>query len=132
MLVEVAEVTPARVLLNLVRLFGVTSKFVPEIVTAVPGAPTVGVKPLIVGPPLAPEAVTVKEIELVAMPFGVVTVIGPVVAAVGTAVTICVAVAELTVAFVPWKATVSWLEFVLNAVPLIVTLVPTGPLCGVK
>ena len=73
----------------------------PEIVTAVPGAPTVGVKLAIVGPPLAPEAVTVNDVELVALPFGVVIVIGPVVAAVGTVVAICVAVAELTVALVP-------------------------------
>ena len=132
MLVEVAEVIPAKATLNLVRSFAATSKFVPEIVTAVPDAPIVGVKPVIVGDPLPPGAVTVKDAELVAVPFGVVIVICPVVAPVGTVVTICVAVAELTVAFVPWKTTVSWLEFVLNAVPLIVTLVPTGPLCGAK
>ena len=104
---EVAEVTVAKALLNLVLSFTAASKFVPEIVTAVPGAPIVGERLVIVGPPLAPEAVTVKDIELVAVPLGVVMLIGPVLEDVGTVVTICVAVAELTVAFVPWNATVS-------------------------
>jgi hypothetical protein len=107
MLVGLAELTAASPTLNFVRSYVAMSKFVPETVTAVPEAPIVGVKPVIVGAPLAPEAVTVKDIELVAVPLGVVIVIGPVVAPVGTVVTICVAVAELTVAFVPWKATVS-------------------------
>jgi len=86
MLVEVAEVTVAKNLLNSVRSFAAISKFVPEMVTAVPGVPIAGVKPLIVGAPLA--AVTVKDVELVAGPLGVVIVIGPVVAPDGTAVTI--------------------------------------------
>jgi hypothetical protein len=131
MLVEVAEVSPARTTLNLVLSFATTSKFVPEIVTAVPGAPVAGVNPVIVGAPLAPEP-TVKEVELFAVPFDVETVIAPVVAPVGTAATSCVALAEVTVATVPLNLTVFWAGVELNPVPLIVTLVPTGPLCGVK
>jgi hypothetical protein len=41
---------------------GVVSKFVPVIVTAVPGVPMVGVKPVIVGTPLL--AVTVNAVLL--------------------------------------------------------------------
>lgn len=106
MLVGVAEVTAASPTLNFVRSFAATSKFVPAIVTAVPGVPIVGVKLEIVGPPLAPAA-TVNGLALVAVPFGVVTAIVPVVAPAGTLVTSCVDVAELTVAFVPLTVTVS-------------------------
>jgi hypothetical protein len=52
------------------------------IVTAVPGGPLDGVNPLIVGGGL----VTVKLPLLVAVPFGVVTLIGPLLAPVGTVV----------------------------------------------
>ena len=55
-------------------------KFVPLIVTMVPAGPLVGVKPVIVGA-LAP---TVKLLALVAVPPGVVTLSGPVVAPAGT------------------------------------------------
>jgi hypothetical protein len=55
-------------------------KFVPLIVTLVPAGPLVGVKPVIVGA-LAP---TVKVLALVAVPVGVVTLTGPVVAPAGT------------------------------------------------
>ncbi|MFZ0747964.1 MAG: hypothetical protein WAM70_01295, partial [Pyrinomonadaceae bacterium] len=73
------------------------SKFVPVIVTAVPAGPIVGVKPEIEGAPvvLAP---TVKEVLLVADPFGEVTAIGPVVAPDGTVTRSWVAVADETVA----------------------------------
>ena len=54
-------------------------KLVPVIVTAVATGPLVGVKPLIVGA----GGVTVKLLALVAVPPGVVTVIGPAVAPVG-------------------------------------------------
>ena len=59
---------------------------VPLTVTAVPGVPMVGVNPVMVGTPV--EAVTVKGALLVAEPLGVVTLIEPVVALVGTVVTI--------------------------------------------
>ena len=55
-------------------------KFVPLIVTLVPTGPLVGVTLVIVGG----LAVTVKVLALVAVPAGVVTVSGPVVAPVGT------------------------------------------------
>jgi hypothetical protein len=83
MLVEVADVTAARNGLNSVRSFAATSKFAPEIVTVVPGVPIVGVKLEIEGAPL-PLDPTVKDVELVAVPFDVVIVIGPVVAPLGT------------------------------------------------
>jgi hypothetical protein len=56
------------------------AKFVPLIVTTVPMNPLVGVKLVIVGA----LATTVNEPELVAVPPGVVTVSGPVVAPAGT------------------------------------------------
>src|SRR5205823_7810643 len=66
---------------------------------------------------------------LLAVPPGVVTLIGPLVAPAGTVVVI--AVAELTV-----KLALALLNSTavapLKLVPLIVTLVPTGPLPGVK
>src|SRR6266403_762979 len=99
-------------------------KFVPLIVTLVPTDPLVGAKLAIVGP-----LPTVKALLLVAVPPGVVTLNGPVVAPVGTVAWI--AVAELTVKFAltPLNATaVAPLKFV----PLIVTLVPTEPLVGAK
>jgi len=55
-------------------------KFVPLIVTLLPTAPLVGVKLVIVGA----LAVTVKLLALVAVPPGVVTLSGPVVAPAGT------------------------------------------------
>jgi len=54
-------------------------KFVPVIVTPVPTGPLVGVKPAIVG-----GLPTVKLVVLIAVPPGVVTLTGPVVAPVGT------------------------------------------------
>src|SRR5437879_769979 len=72
---------------------------------------------------------TVKLLALVAVPPGVVTLNGPVAAPAGTVAVI--AVAEFTVkpALVPLNRTaVAPVKFA----PLIVTLVPTGPLLGVK
>jgi hypothetical protein len=54
-------------------------KFVPLIVTLVPSGPLVGVKPVIVG-----AVTTVNALALVAVPPGVVTLSGPVVAPAGT------------------------------------------------
>src|SRR5690349_6770690 len=67
--------------------------------------------------------------ELVAVPPGVVTVIEPVLAPVGTVA--LMAVLELTEneAPVPAKATA---VAPVNPVPLIVTCVPTGPLVGLN
>src|SRR2546426_6635381 len=99
-------------------------KFVPLIVTLVPTGPLVGVKLVIVG-----AGTTVKLVVLVAVPPGVVTLSGPVVAPAGTVAWI--AVSELTVklALTPLKVTaVAPVKFV----PLSVALLPTGPLPGVK
>jgi hypothetical protein len=103
-------------------------KFVPLILTEVPTGPLVGLNDVIVG---APVAVTVKFVELVAVPVGVVTRIGPVVAPVGT----------VTVILVPAPFTVKPGAFTLlnetavapvKLVPLIWTEVPTGPLVGLN
>ena len=131
MVVLVVALTVARAMLNFTLLLaGVVSKFVPVIVTGVPGVPLVGLKPVIVGGP--PEAVTVKAALLVADPAGAVTAIGPVVAPDGTLATISVGVDELTVAATPLNVTVFSLGVALNPVPEIVTVVPTGPLLGVN
>jgi hypothetical protein len=99
-------------------------KFVPVIVTVVPTGPEVGEKEVIVG--LA-AAVTVKFCELVAIPSGVVTLIGPVVAPEGTVVVILVFEFAVNVADTPLKVT---LVAAMRSVPVIVTGVPTGPLVG--
>ena len=54
-------------------------KLVPPMVTLVPTGPLAGVKPVIVG-----GGITVKLLALVAVPPGVVTVMGPVAAPAGT------------------------------------------------
>ena len=69
---------PAAVPLKLTAVAPV--KFVPLIVTLVPAGPLVGVKPVIVGA----LAAIVKLLALVAVPSGVVTLTGPVVAPAGT------------------------------------------------
>src|SRR5207237_932689 len=99
-------------------------KFVPLIVTLVPTGPLVGVRLAIVG-----GLTTVNELALVAVPPGVVTLSGPVVAPAGTVAWIAVAEVTVKVALTPLNVTeVAPLKFV----PLIVTLVPTGPLVGEK
>jgi hypothetical protein len=127
---EVVLIVPRVVLKRNLSLIGLVSIFVPEIVIGVPAAATVGVKLVTVGSPF-PD-VTVKLPELVAVPLGDVTWMGPVVAPVGTVVKIWLVVAELTIAFVPLKLTVFCPAVLLKAVPLIVIAVPTGPLFGVK
>ena len=77
--------------------------------------------------------VTVKLVELVAVPLGVITRIAPVVAPEGTVAVIWVAEFTVKLAETLLKVT----ELVVNPVPLkfvpvIVTEVPTGPEAGVK
>jgi hypothetical protein len=60
------------------------------------------------------------------------TVILPVVAPAGTVTVSCVAVAAVTVAAIPLKATVLLAAVVLKFVPVMVTVVPSEPLAGVK
>ena len=68
-----------------------------------------------------------KSPELVAVPAGVVTLIFPVVAPVGTVVLICVLDTTVNVAAVPLNFT---LVAPVKLVPVTVTAVPTGPLVG--
>src|SRR2546427_8916971 len=93
-------------------------------VTPVPTGPLAGVKLVIVG-----ELITVKLPALLAVPPGVVTLIVPVVAPVGTVAWIELAELTVKVALAPLKATT---VVPVKLVPLMVTLVPTGPLAGVK
>jgi hypothetical protein len=96
----VRELVTAEAMLNKSLLFAIElSKFVPVIETAVPTVPMFGVKLVMVGSPFAVPAV--KFALLVAVPFGATTLMGPVVAPVGTLAVICVVVALITVAVVP-------------------------------
>ena len=100
-------------------------KLVPVIVTVVPTGPLVGVNELIDG-----GGMTANEPELVAVPPGVVTETGPLVAPAGTCAVM--SVGELTMKLgseVPLNFTpVVPVKFV----PWMSTLVPTGPLVGVN
>ena len=73
--------------------------------------------------------VTENDFGLDAVPTGVTTVIGPVVAPDGTEVTILVALSVEITAGVPLKLTLVAPE---RLIPLIVTEVPTGPELGEK
>lgn len=81
---ELTVKLPVRALLNNTSVTPI--KFVPVIVTEVPEAPLLGVKPVIVG--IAADAVGVKLVALATKPPGVVTVIGPAVAPAGTVASI--------------------------------------------
>ena len=97
-------------------------KLVPVIVTLAPTAPLAGVKLAIVG-------ATKKLVALGAVPAGVVTLSGPVVAPAGTVVWIAVSDVTVNVALTPLNATA---VAPLKLVPLIVTLIPTAPPVGAK
>jgi hypothetical protein len=102
MLVAVEAVTTAGTPLKLtVLLPGVALKFVPVMVTVVPGNPLVGVKLEIAG-----GKATKKFEALVAVWIILSTVTGPVVAPAGTVVVMLVAVAAVTVAPVPLNITI--------------------------
>ena len=72
-------------------------------VTIVPTGPDVGVKLLMMGG--VDPVVTTKSVLLVAVPFSVVTVMGPVVAPAGTVAVICVLLLTVKVATMPLKRT---------------------------
>lgn len=73
--------------------------------------------------------VTVKLVLLVAVPFGVVTEMVPVVAPAGTVNTMVVELVTLKITGVPLSIT----EVApVKLVPVIVTVVPIGPLAGLK
>src|SRR5438876_917467 len=124
--IEVAEVTEKLTALVPLKVTAVAPvKAVPLSVTLLPTGPLVGVKLVIVG-----AGITVKLLVLVAVPPGVVTLTGPVVAPLGTVAAIEVdEVTEKLTALVPLNVTD---VAPVKAVPLSVTLLPTGPLVGVK
>jgi len=122
--IAVSEVTVKLALTPLNATVVAPVKLVPLIVTLVPTDPLVGAKLAIVGP-----LPTVKALLLVAVPPGVVTLNGPVVAPVGTVAWIAVSEVTVKLALAPLNATV---VAPVKFVPLIVTLVPTDPLVGAK
>src|SRR5436190_17947284 len=122
--IAVAEPTVKLALVPLNSTALVPVHFVPLIVTLVPTGPLPGVKLVIVG-----GLITVKLAALLAVPPGVVTLIGPLVAPAGTVAVIAVAELAVKLALVPLNSTA---EAPVKLVPLMVTLVPTGPLPGLK
>jgi hypothetical protein len=75
---------------------------------------------------------TVNGRPLVADPAGAVTVIGPVVAFVGTVAMICVELADVIVAEAPLNETASCAAVELKPVPEIVTVVPGRAAIGLN
>src|SRR3989442_952849 len=122
--IDVDEFTVKLALVPLKRTAVAPVKVAPVIVTLVPTGPLVGEKLVIVG-----RGMTVKLLALVAVPPDVVTVIGPVVAPLGTVVAIDVDEFTVKLAPVPLKRTA---VAPVKVAPVIVTLVPTGPLVGAK
>src|SRR5947208_1252001 len=122
--IAVAEPTVKLALVPLNSTAEAPVKLVPLMVTLVPTGPLPGVKLVIVG-----GLITVKLAALLAVPPGVVTLIGPLVAPAGTVAVIAVAEPTVKLALVPLNSTAL---APVKLVPLIVTLVPTGPLLGVK
>src|SRR5262249_39741430 len=102
-------------------LLGVGSNRFPFTVTTVPIVPILGLKLEIEGP--AAER-TVNGFPLLAVPEGVVTWMGPLVAPAGTLTLSVVTEAERTVARVPLNFTTSLAGLAANAVPEMVTFVP--------
>ena len=126
--VRVVPFTTAKVgaFTPLKRTAEVVPKSVPVSVTLVPTGPLVGVKLAMVGA----GAVTVKLLLLTAVPLAVVRLTGPVLAPAGTVAVTLVADTPLnTVAATPLKRTAVTPP---RLVPVMVTLVPTGPLVGAK
>jgi hypothetical protein len=105
------------------NLTAVTSeKLSPVMTTVVPTGPCVGEKLVTVG-------LIRKALLVVHDPAGAVTLIGPVVAPAGTVAVICVEELTVNAALVPLNVTdVVPVKFV----PVITTLVPTGPDVGAK
>jgi len=103
----------------------VDPKFVPAIVTEVPTGPEVGFRLVMLGA----ELVTVKLTPLLATPDTVTTTF-PVVAPLGTGVTMLVALQLVTVALVPLNVTVLAPCAEPKFVPVIVTDVPAAPEVG--
>ena len=75
---------------------------------------------------------TIKLVVLVAVLLNTVTAISPVLAPTGTVVVMVVVVLAVTVAVVPLNVTVLFAATTSKFVPVMVTVVPTGPLEGLK
>jgi hypothetical protein len=128
MLVALQLVGVAAIPLNLTELVPcVAPKLVPLIVTGVPTNPDVGFKLVMLGA----GTVTVKLTPLLATPPTVTTTF-PVVAPVGTAVAILVALQLVAAAAIPLNFTVLVPCVVPKFAPLIVTEVPITPEVGFK
>ena len=129
MVVVVLEVTPAIRPLNLTALLlGFVLKFVPVMVTKLPGAPDVGVKLVMVGELAEP---TVKLVALVTVVQFDVTEIVPSVVPVGTVTVKLVEVAAVIVAVLLLKnRTVLLAGTGLKFTPVITTLEPIGLTAG--
>lgn len=106
-------------------------KFVPVMVTEVPTSPLVGLKLVMVGLSAESSVTSKSPSEDVVLPFTV-TVMGPVVAPVGTVTVSCVLVAVIISAEVPLNLTELLLAVKLKLEPVMVTVVPSGPLVGEK
>lgn len=128
-LVSVLAVTVAAVPLNFTVLSADEGpKLVPAIVTVVPTGPVLGSKLVMVG---EPAGVTVKSDVLVAIRPPTSTVILPVVAPAGTVVVMFVTVGvPLITAGVPLNFTMLFAAVALKLVPVMLTVVPTGPVIG--
>ena len=123
-MINVADATLKLALAPLNFTDATAVKLVPVIVTLLPTDSLVGEKPVMVG-----AGMMVKLDELVAVPPGVVTLIEPLVAPAGTVALIDVADTTLKMALVSLNFTaVAPMKFV----PVMVTLVPTGPIVGEK
>ncbi|MDQ7052316.1 MAG: hypothetical protein Q9P14_05295 [candidate division KSB1 bacterium] len=105
-------------------------KLLPTIETSVPSGPLVGVKLVIAGAGGGVGCVTVNESALVAVPLGVVTAMGPLVAPAGTLARMRVSASTMNVAAAaPLNSTA---VAPVKLLPTIETSVPSGPLVGVK
>ena len=126
--IDVPEATVNVALVPANVTFVVPVKFVPVIVTFVPTGPLVGVNDEMVGAG-GVTVVTVKAFALVAVPPGVVTLIGPLVAPLGTVAWSAVSETTVKAALVPPNVT---LVVPVKFAPPIVTFTPAGPLVGAK
>jgi hypothetical protein len=116
----VLESTTNVALMPLNRTDVTPAKLAPAIATLEPGMPVAGVNPVIRG-------AAMKLAVLAAVPMGVATRIGPVVASAGTTAVIRVPVFIEKVAEAPLNVTD---VAPAKLVPLMVTLIPTAPLVG--
>ncbi len=96
-----------------------------------PTAPLSGLRLSTCGSEPVVVVVTSKLALLVSLPPGVATKIGPSVAPDGTFTVICVPVPFTRIEVTEWPLNCTW-DAPAKFVPLIVTLVPTGPLVGLN